>query len=102
MNNEGKLFGKTKIFMVGDGIGRVKRVLYIKDKKYCTPEYRKERKAETETDKGGRGKEGGREGEREREHKGTKREIFIMLTSWVVLKMSGTPKENPLFLELNS
>lgn len=30
--NEGKLFGKTKIFIVGDGIGRVKRVLYIKDK----------------------------------------------------------------------
>lgn len=58
------------------------------------------RKAETEKDREEEG-EGGREGRREREHKGTKREIFIMLRSWVVLKMTGTPKENPLFLELN-
>lgn len=60
-------FGKTKIFMVGDGIGRVKRVLYIKDKKYCTPECRKERKAERETETGGGEREGGREGRGERE-----------------------------------
>ena len=78
MNNEGKLFGKTKIFMVGDGIGRVKRVLYIKDKKYCTPECRKERKAERETERGGGEREGGREGrgERERVQRNQERNLY--------------------------
>lgn len=79
MNNEGKLFGKTKIFMVGDGIGRVKRVLYIKDKNGIhqnaeKKERQKQKKTEREREKEG-GKEGGGE-ERKREQRNQERNLY--------------------------
>ena len=61
--NEGKLFGKTKIFIVGDGIGRVKRVLYIKDKNGV--HQNAEKKGRDRKRQRGRGRR--REGRKERE-----------------------------------
>ena len=66
--NEGKLFGKTKIFIVGDGIGRVKRVLYIKDKNGV--HQNAEKKGRDRKRQRGRGRR--REGRRERERESTK------------------------------
>lgn len=92
MDNEGKLFGKTKIFMVGDGIGKVKRVSYIKDKNGVhqnaeKKERQRQKKTEREREKKKerqrqrkteREKEGGKEGgaERKREQRNQERNLY--------------------------
>ena len=73
MDNEGKLFGKTKIFMVGDGIGKVKRVSYIKDKNGVhqnaeKKERQRQKKTEREREKK-KERQRQRKTEREREKK---------------------------------
>ena len=77
--NEGKLFGKTKIFLVGDGIGRVKRVLYIKDKNGIHQNAAKKERPRQKKQRGRKRRREGRRkgvGERERAQRNQERNLY--------------------------